>query len=62
MSAKPLSNAALLRKVARLEAQLESAQEFVKRMSGFDIQTVMQNGDMRLRIKQAAELLAGGDA
>lgn len=62
MTTKPTSNAALLRKVARLEAQLKAAQDFIAHISSCDIKTVMQNADMRERMRQAAALLNGGDA
>lgn len=61
MSKKPQTNAALLRKVARLEAQLKAAQDLNLRISSSDMRTVMQNADLKLRIEQAAALLAGGD-
>ncbi len=60
MSMKPQSNATLLRKVARLEAQLKAAQDLNLRISSSDMRTVMQNADLKLRIEQAAALLAGG--
>lgn len=62
MTTKPVSNAALLRKIARLEAQLQAANEFVARMSQCDIATVMLNADLKERMRQAAVLLVGGDA
>jgi len=62
MSTKPMTNAALLRKVARLEAQLKAAQDFIAHISNCDIKTIMQNADLRERARQAAEILNGGDA
>lgn len=58
---QPTSRAALLRKIARLEAQLEAAEAFVARMARCDIHTIMQNADMKRRMEQAAKLLSGDE-
>lgn len=62
MTTKLLSNAALLRKIARLEAQLKAAEAFIQRTALMDLQLVMRHADMGERIRQAADILAGRSA
>lgn len=62
MSTKPLSNAALLRKIARLEAQLQAAHDFMQRDRSAEFDMIRNNVDMQTRMRQAAVILAGGDA
>lgn len=62
MTTKTQSNAALLRKVARLEAQLKAAEAFIQHTALMDLQLVMRHADMGVRMKQAAVLLNGGAA
>lgn len=62
MSTKPMTNAALHRKVARLEAQIKAAHDFMQRDRSAEFITICRNADMKKRMEQAAELLVGGDA
>lgn len=49
--------AALRRQVERLEAQLAALQQLLDRDRQSEYRIIMQNADMRMRIKQAAEIL-----
>ncbi|MES2942895.1 MAG: hypothetical protein V4772_08505 [Pseudomonadota bacterium] len=61
MTDKAQTNAMLRRKVERLEAQLKAAQDFMQRDRKGEFQMIMENADMRVKIKQAADLLLGRD-
>lgn len=60
--AQPKTMAALKRKIERLEAQLKAAHDFMQRDRAGEFAMILQNADMLERMKQAAALLAGGDA
>ena len=56
MSTKTPTVAQLLRKIERLEAQVQSARELNLRIAGSDMTAILQNADMRLMLKQIADL------
>lgn len=56
MTTKLQSNAALLRKIERLEAQLESAKALNLRIGSNDFRVVLENADMREQLRQIAEM------
>lgn len=62
MSGPVQSNAALLRKIARLEAQIKAAHDFMQRDRSGEFAMICRNADNLERMKQAAALLNGGDA
>lgn len=62
MTNKPMTNAALLRKVARLEAELQAARDFMLRDRAGEFAMICRNADIQLRMQQAIEILSGGDA
>lgn len=62
MSAKPMTNAALLRKIARLEAQIKAAHDFMQRDRSAEFNLICRNADNLERMKQAAAILNGGAA
>lgn len=57
----PTTIPALRRKIARLEAQLESVQEFVKRDREAEWAVICRNADMAVRMGQARRILEGKD-
>jgi hypothetical protein len=57
-----MTNAALHRKVARLEAQLKAAHDFMQRDRSAEFSMVCRNADMKERMEQAAVILSGGEA
>lgn len=59
MNAKPPTIASLQRKIERLEAQVQAARDLNLRISAADMNTVLQNADMRLMLKQIAEMAEG---
>lgn len=61
MTNKPQTVAQLRRKVERLEAQVKAAMELNLRISGADCRVVMENADRKERMRQAIEILLGGD-
>jgi hypothetical protein len=62
MSTKPLTNAALMRKVARLEARLAELEGFVEKQNVIIRENLYGVVDAEMRIKQAIAVLNGGDA
>ncbi len=55
------TNAALRRKVERLEAQLQALQDFMDRDRKAEYQTIKRAADMAVRIQQATDILTGKD-
>lgn len=55
MEKKP-TVAQLLRKIDRLEAQLQAARDLNKRIGSCDFQQTLQNADMRMLLLQIAEM------
>lgn len=56
-----MTNAALRRKVARLEAQLAALKDFLHRDRLSEYETAMRAADQAERIEQARKILEGTD-
>lgn len=61
MSTKPPSRAALLRKIERLEAQIESLKRAERYGVEMRLQDLFDLSDVRLRVKWALSILQTGD-
>ena len=59
MTEKKPTVAALLRKIGRLEAQLQAARDFNLRISACDMDLAIKNADMREQLRQIAEIAQG---
>ena len=59
---KPLTPAALLRKIARLEARLAELESFVEKQSCIIRENIYGKVDAEMRIAQAMAILRGEDA
>lgn len=57
----PTTMPALRRKIARLEAQLASLQNFMQQDRESEYETIRRNADMAVRMAQAVDILQGKD-